>query len=100
MAIRLHLYRRGAEKEGEPAEQTETDGEGGKSQTRCFQVRIVENRRAGEACKSEHFGDAAVWMRIQKATHRIAQRRTDLSSVERLNIVARDHSSSSVGTEF
>lgn len=59
MAIRLHLYRRDAEKEGEPAEQTETDSESGKSQTRCFQVRIVENQRAGEACKSEHFGDAA-----------------------------------------
>ncbi len=59
MAIGLHLYRRGAEKEGEPAEQTEADGKDGKSQTSCFQVRIVENWRAGKACKSEHFGDAA-----------------------------------------
>ena len=58
MAIRLHLYRRGAEKEGEPAEQAEADGKEGKPQTRCCQVRIVENRCAGEACKSEHFGDA------------------------------------------
>ena len=60
MAIRLHLYRRGAEKEGEPAEQTEADGKDGKSQTSCCQVRIVENRRAGKACKSEHFGVAAI----------------------------------------
>ena len=55
----MHLYRRGAEKEGEPPEQTESNGEGGKYQTHCVEKRIVENRRARETGKSECFGDAA-----------------------------------------
>ena len=59
MAIGLHLYRRGDEKEWKPAEETEADGEGGKYQTRFFQEQIFENLRTREAGKSEHFGDAA-----------------------------------------